>query len=131
LKILESLKPPRDDKVNPAEHPESSSVAQSPVDECDTQVEGVEKFFKSRIDHVIENILKYIELDELLNHIIQKNDQDIRYSNLSAVIQSIFKETRSENVVIKYACKSAEKLNFLSFENCNMDTSTGILFRFK
>jgi len=74
LKIVESLKPPRDDKINPAEHPESSSVAQYPADKYDTYVESVEKFFKSRIDHVIENILKYIELNELLDHIIEEND---------------------------------------------------------
>jgi len=75
--LLESLKPSQDKQLNPAEHPESSAAALAA--KYDTHIDNVEEFFKSRTDYVIENILKYIELNEFLDHIVEKNDKDIRY----------------------------------------------------
>lgn len=74
--MLHNLKPDGQEqpKTRPdqAEHPEA--VANDLKNKYDTYIDNVEEFFKSRIDYVIENILKYIELNEFLDHIVEKND---------------------------------------------------------
>jgi hypothetical protein len=66
----------------------------------------MEEFFKSRIDFVIENTLKYIELEEFLKHMV-RNDENIKYSELSDMICSIFNEVNSESVVLINAYRAA------------------------
>lgn len=109
LKMLHNMRPRKDEpfKNRLAEHPES--MASGLKTRYDTYIDNVEEFFKSRIDYVIENILQYIELNEFLDHIVEKNDKDIKYSELSVLIQSIFTETSNEHVVVGYAYNSAKK----------------------
>ena len=66
----------------------------------------MEEFFKSRIDFVIENTLKYIELEVFLKHMV-RNDENIKYSELSDMICSIFNEVNSESVVLINAYRAA------------------------
>lgn len=73
----------------------------------EAHIRNVEMFFKSRIDSVIENILKYIELDDFLNHIVKK-DENLKYEELTNMIHSIFSEKTSECVVLANANKSAK-----------------------
>jgi len=87
-------------------------------------------FFKSRIDSVIENILKYIELDDFLNHIVKK-DENLKYEELTNMIHSIFSEKNSECVVLVNANKSAKQQIISQFNSASNDYSTGILFRYR
>ena len=84
LKLLESLRPKNNNVFDPSYHPETS--APEPPSKYDAYIENLEEFFKSRIDYVIENILKYIELDDFLNHIVLNNDTAIKYQELSVLI---------------------------------------------
>jgi hypothetical protein len=68
----------------------------------------LEKFFKSRVDYVIENTLKYIELKDLLDHIV-KHDEEIKFHELSDMIGSIFRENSSDIVVLINAYRTANK----------------------
>lgn len=68
----------------------------------------MEKFFKSRVDYVIENTLKYIELKDLLDHIV-KHDEEIKFHELSDMIGSIFRENSSDIVVLINAYRTANK----------------------
>ena len=68
----------------------------------------MEEFFKSRIDFVIENTLKYIELEEFLKHMV-RNDENIKYSELSDMICSIFNEVNGESVVLINAYRAAQQ----------------------
>jgi hypothetical protein len=70
-------------------------------------IQNMEEFFKSRIDFVIENTLKYIELEEFLKHMV-RNDEHIMYSELSDMISSIFTEVNSESIVLTNANRSAQ-----------------------
>jgi hypothetical protein len=69
---------------------------------------NMEKFFKSRIDFVIENTLKYIELEEFLKHMV-RNDGNIKFNELSDMISSIFVEVNSECIVLTNANRSAQQ----------------------
>lgn len=93
-------------------------------------IRNMEEFFKSRIDFVIENTLKYIELEEFLKHMV-RNDENIKYSELSDMISSIFLEVNSECVVLTNANRSAQQHIISSFANCHLEYSTGILFRYR
>ena len=90
----------------------------------------MEEFFKSRIDFVIENTLKYIELEEFLKHMV-RNDENIKYSELSDMICSIFNEVNSESVVLINAYRAAQQQIITSSANCHLEYSTGILFRYR
>lgn len=70
-------------------------------------IKNMEEFFKSRIDFVIENTLKYIELEEFLKHMV-RNDENIKYSELGDMIGSIFAEVNSESVVLTNAYRAAQ-----------------------
>ena len=71
-------------------------------------IKNMEEFFKSRIDFVIENTLKYIELEEFLKHMV-RNDGNIKFSELSDMINSIFLEVNSEQIVLTNANRSAQQ----------------------
>jgi len=65
-------------------------------------------FYKSRLDSIIENTLKYIELDEFLKHMV-RYDENLKYEELTNMIHSIFSEKNSECVVLMNANKSAKQ----------------------
>ena len=92
---------------------------------------NLEEFFKSRIDYVIEKLLNYIELDEFLDHIVEKNDKSIKYAQLSYIIKSIFKETVNEHLVTSYAYNGALKQKLNQFTDHGLGASAGILFRYR
>ena len=74
----------------------------------DRHIHNVEIFFKSRIDTIIENTLKYIELDEFLKHMV-RYDENLKYEELTNMIHSIFSEKNSECVVLANANRSAKQ----------------------
>jgi hypothetical protein len=60
-----------------------------------------------------------------------RNDQNIKFSELSDMIASIFTEVNSESIVLTNANRSAQQQIISSFANCHLEYSTGILFRYR
>jgi len=54
---------------------------------------------------MVETTLKYLELDEFLEHIV-KHDELLAFSELKQIIFSIFQEYYGENVVLENAIRS-------------------------
>lgn len=65
-----------------------------------------------------------------MDHIV-KNDEDIRYKELSDMIMTIFGEVSNDCLVLHKANLGAQKQILASFQNCGMDYSTGILFNYR
>ena len=93
-------------------------------------IQNFEEFFKSRLNFVIETSLNHIELKVLLERIVG-HDKDMRFSDLSEMLLTIFGEVRSEAHVLYKAYSTARAQITNAFENCGQDKTTGILFRYR
>ena len=69
---------------------------------------------KSRLTYVIESTLEFIQLRDFLDHIV-KNDEDIRYKELSDMIMTIFGEVSNDCLVLQKANLGAQKQILASF----------------
>jgi hypothetical protein len=78
-----------------AEDQQPGQILKQMSERYDSYIKSMEVFFKSRIDFVIEHTLKYIELEEFLKHMV-RNDENIKYNELSETIVPIFAEVNSE-----------------------------------
>lgn len=93
-------------------------------------IKNFEDFFQSRLNFVIEQSLNHIELKVFLDRVVG-HDQDLRFAELSEMIQNIFTEVRSEAQVLYNAYKTAQMQITSTFETCGHDKTNGILFRYR
>ena len=75
-----------------------------------------EHFYKQRLDFVIERSLNEIELKAFLDHIV-KHDEGIRFTELSDMIRTIFKEASTELIVHQRASMANINTIKASMEN--------------
>ena len=93
-------------------------------------ISNFEEFFKSRLNFVIESSLNHIELKVFLDRLVG-HDQNIKFAELGEMISTIFSEVSSESLVLLNANRTARRQITASFENCGLDKTTGILFRYR
>lgn len=78
----------------------SRLVARKP--EYQETLDTFEEFYKSRLEHVLEGSLNYLELKKMLDDVTD-HDAEIRLSELQAIIAAIFKEHTTKELVYKHA----------------------------
>ena len=93
-------------------------------------LKNFEEFFSSRLNFVIETSLNHIELSVLLERIVG-HDSNLRFNELSEMIETIFGEVRSDSLVLFNANRTAQRQLNLLFDSCGQGKTTGILFRYR